>query len=359
MLSVIVQVGHAFGRDFFFGFFFGFLRLPNRFSPGSLSRASRPGRVHYVVGEKSVIPACVLVVDIGPTIALGHVAVPVVARLRLRAGQDHRHRRLWQGEAGHARADRRQGGRQDHGQDPAGQRPAARQAGDQRAQVAVAPQRVQAVPGDRHGDPLLRGHGVLRGRRAVRSHRREESPGRNGVEDVLQADRVGRVVRARPRVRAPRPQARERAAGQGPEPENNRLRAVRQAPGRHGQSAPHVVRFAHVRGARTHPRRKVPRVRGGRLEHGRHTVRPAVRLPAVRKRQHRRAVQENLARQVRRTGVAVDGQQTPVEAHALCRSAQADTCRRVGRRSVDQARVRLSAVGQVSRHGSLQGRGMS
>lgn len=57
--------------------------------------------------------------------------------------------------------------------------------------------------------------------------------------------------------------------------------------------------------------------------------------------------------------MAVDGQQTPVAAHALCRSAQADTCRRVGRRSVDQTRIWLSPVDQVPRPGSLQGRGMS
>lgn len=103
-----------------------------------------------------------------------HVAVPVAVRQRLRAGPDHRHGRLRQSQAGHARADRREGGREDHGQDAAGQRPAARQARDQRAQEPVAPEHLQAVPGDRHGDALLRGHGVLRRRRTVRSHRPQE-----------------------------------------------------------------------------------------------------------------------------------------------------------------------------------------
>lgn len=209
-----------------------------------------------------------------------HVALPDAARLRLRTGPDHRHRRFRQSQAGHARADRREGGRQDHGQDETGQRPAARQARDQRPQEPVAPEHLQAVPGNRDGDALLRGHGVLFGRRAVRPHRREEPSQRNGVQDVLQTDHIGRVVPARARLRPPRPQAGERAPGQGAELENHRFRPVRQTAGRHGELALDLLRLANVRRSRTHPGSQVPRVRGGHLEHGRYTLRAVVRLSA-------------------------------------------------------------------------------
>jgi hypothetical protein len=91
------------------------------------------------------------------------------------------------------------------------------------------------------------------------------------------------------------------------------LRAPR---GGHGKPVVHLLWFPHICCTRTSPGKTVPRPRGRRLGYGRPPLRPARRRSSLRRRQHRRLIQKDIEREVRRAAIFVARKPPPHQIHA-------------------------------------------
>ena len=187
-------------------------------------------------------------------------------------------------QAGRAQADAPQGGHQVHSEEEPGRDAlVAHLSRDRHHEVARSQAHRAPQPGHGEQEHALLGVRVRGQRRDIRLHTAAWRDARGARVRQVRADLIGRRVLPQQERGASRPQEREPAPRRPHGRQAGRLR-LRQ-PLRHAVAVEDVLRLAAIRCARDLHRPEVLRPRGGRVEHGRHTLRARHRSAALRLRE--------------------------------------------------------------------------